>query len=155
MLRAAAVIAAAGSVLAGCASGHDARSAGGILSIDVPAQSGDGSTTAQHRHRGSMTVGERLEVRLGANAGTGYLWTLAGPVPANMQLTSTDPAGSVRPADGADGRVGGPTWTVFGMNATAQGTATFRFVLSRPWESQGGVPPVRQVDLTIEVKPKR
>ena len=155
MLRLTAALAVAAIALAGCASGTEHRSAGGILSIDVPAQSGDGAATAKQSFRGSMTVGERFEVRLGASAGTGYAWTLAGPVPANMQLTSSDPAGAVRPAEGADGRPGGPTWTIFGMNATAQGTASFRFVLARPWESDGRVPPARQVDLTIEVAPRK
>jgi hypothetical protein len=37
----------------------------------------------------------------------------------------------------------------------AQGTATFRFVLARPWESAGGAPPARQVDVTIEVAPRK
>lgn len=155
MLRPAAALAAATIGLVGCASGSGHRSAGGILSIDVPARPGDGSSTAKESFRGSMTVGERFEVRLGAFAGTGYAWTLAGPVPANMQLTSADPAGAVRPAEGAEGRPGGPSWTVFGMNATAQGTASLRFVLARPWENDGRVPPARQVDLTIEVAPKK
>lgn len=150
-----AILAVAAAVVAGCASGSGQRSAGGILSIDVPAEASDGSATAKESFRGSMTVGERFEVRLGAYAGTGYAWTLAGPVPANMQLTSADPAGAVRPAEGAEGRPGGPSWTVFGMNATAQGTATFRFVLARPWESDARVPPARQVDLTIEVAPRK
>lgn len=142
------------AALVGCASDRDVRSAGGILSIDVPAEFGDGATK-QVEYRGDMTVGERLEVRLGAASGTGYAWTLAGPVPANMQLTSADPAGAVRPAEGAEGRPGGPSWTVFGMNAVAQGTATFRFVLARPWENDARVPPARQVDLTIEVAPRK
>ena len=142
------------AALSGCASDRDTRSAGGILSIDVPAQIGDGATKPVE-YRGQMTVGERFEVRLGAASGTGYAWTLAGPVPANMQLTSADPAGTVRPAEGAEGRPGGPSWTVFGMNAVAQGTATFRFVLARPWESAGGAPPARQVDVTIEVAPRK
>jgi len=142
------------AALAGCASDRDTRSAGGILAIDVPAQFGDGAKDAVEL-RGRMTVGERLEVRLGAASGTGYSWTLAGPVPANMQMTSDDPAGAVRPAEGAEGRPGGPSWTVFGMNAVAQGTASFRFVLARPWENDGRVPPARQVDLTVEVEPRK
>ena len=137
--------------VAGCSATRGERSAGGILSIDVAAESGSDLSPVQRS--GTMTVGERLEIRLGANGGTGYAWALAGPTPANLQTTSSDPAGSVRPAD-AQPRPGGPTWTVFGMTAIAQGKALLRFELARPWENDGRVKPARTVEVTVEVRPK-
>ena len=100
-LAAAALVA---TVLAGCALTRGERSAGGILAIDVPAEAGNDLAVVSRS--GTMTVGERLEVRLGAFGGTGHAWILAGPAPANMQMTSADPAGSVKPA-GEAGRPGG------------------------------------------------
>ena len=146
-------LAAAGLVacVAGCALMRGERSAGGILSIDVPAESGSDAKPVERS--GTMTVGERLEIRLGAHAGTGYAWTLAGPTPANLQITSADPAGAVKPAD-AETRPGGPTWTIFGMTAIAQGEASLRFELARPWENDGRVKPARTVEVTVKVQPK-
>lgn len=142
---------AALAALVGCASHHANRSAGGILSIDVPSESGNDLPTV--RQAGSMVVGERFEVRLGASAGTGYQWMLSGPTPANMQMTSSDPAGSVKPQDGTP-RPGGATWTTFGMTAIAQGEATMRFELVRPWENDARVKPARVVEVAVTVKPR-
>lgn len=143
--------AAVAACIAGCSSFHGERSAGGILSIDVPVESGNDLPAV--KRSGTMTVGERLEIRLGAHGGTGYAWALAGPTPANLQVTSSDPAGAVRAAD-PQPRPGGPTWTVFGMTAIAQGTASLRFELARPWENDGRVAPARTVEVTVEVRPK-
>ena len=147
---------AVGAVLAGCSSTRTERSAGGILVLDLPAAAG---TDAAETRTGEMTVGERLEVRLGASAGTGYAWTLAGPVPANMQMTGRDPAGAVTPAPmpaepaGSPPRAGGATISTFGMNAVAQGEARMRFVLVRPWEKGADARPARTLDVSVEVKP--
>ena len=157
MLKLAAPALAASAALAGCSATPVDRSAGGILSLEVPAAA---SADAPEVRRGSMRVGERLEVRLGAYGGTGYSWTLAGPIPANMQMTTADPAGAVSPANDAGGdgktpRVGGATVTTFGMNAVAQGGAHMRFVLARPWEKGPESRPARTVDVDIEVDPAR
>ncbi|MFM8640316.1 MAG: protease inhibitor I42 family protein [Planctomycetota bacterium] len=148
-LAAAASLAAA---LAGCTLMRGERSAGGILSIDVPAEAGN--DLAPIIRSGTMSVGERLEVRLGAFGGSGYAWVLAGPTPANMQMTSADPAGAVKPA-GSGGVPGGATWTTFGMTAIAQGEAKLRFELARPWEKDGGVKPARTAEVTVEVRPRQ
>jgi predicted secreted protein len=137
--------------LAACASQQAHRSAGGILSIDVPSESGNDLPTV--RQAGSMVVGERFEIRLGASSGTGYQWMLAGPTPANMQMTSADPAGAVKPQDGVP-RPGGATWTTFGMTAIAQGDAAMRFELVRPWENDGRAAPARVVEVAVTVKPR-
>lgn len=151
--RAAAVLACA-AVLSGAGCGsHGERSAGGILSFEVAPAGGTAAETPIERS-GRMVVGERLEVRLGAYAGTGYLWTLAGPVPACFQMTSADPAGTVRPQGEPDGRAGGATMTTFGMTAIGQGEGTLRFVLARPWENDGRVPPARTVDVEVRVDPR-
>jgi len=132
------------------------RAAGGMLVIEVSPQSGDDAERADRSaRRGRMTVGERLEVRLGTYGGTGYAWSLVGPLPANMQLSSRDPASSTAPVPGAEGRPGGATMTTFGMTAIAQGDATLRFELARPWEREKGEPPARTVDVAVEVRPAR
>ena len=156
MLRSAlAAVAASAAValLGGCASSSTERSAGGILVLDVPAASG---TEPKETRAGEMTVGERLEVRLGAYGGTGYAWTLAGPVPANMQMTGRDPAGEVTTAPAPAGslpRVGGATVSTFGMTAVAQGEARMRFLLVRPWEKGTEAKAARTLEVSVEVKP--
>ena len=153
--RVAAATAAWALVAAGGCSSPE-RAAGGILVIEVAPQSGNEAERADRApRRGRMTVGERLEVRLGAYGGTGYAWSLVGPIPANMQLSSRDPASSTAPVPGAEGRPGGATMTTFGMSAVAQGEATLRFELARPWERGKGEPPARTVDIAVEVRPAR
>ena len=154
--RAASVaVAAASALLAGGCSSPE-RAAGGILVIEVAPESGDAAQRADRSpRRGRMAVGERLEVRLGAYGGTGYAWSLVGPLPANMQLSSRDPASSTEPVPGAEGRPGGATMTTFGMTAIAQGDATLRFELARPWERGKGEPAARTVDVAVEVRPAR
>ena len=144
-------LAVAASWSGGCAS-H--RSAGGMLVIEVPAASGGEAGRPETKEiRGQMTVGERLEVRLGAYAGTGYSWTLSGPVPAVMQATGRDPAGAVSSASN-DGRVGGPTVTTFGMTAVGQGQARMRYELARPWErTPDGARAARTVEVIVDVRP--
>lgn len=145
---AAAVLALASLAACGCATN---RSAGGMLVIEVPAAPGEDA--APREIRGQMTVGERLEVRLGAYAGTGYSWTLLGPVPAVMQPTGSDPMGAVAPAS-TDGRVGGATMTTFGMTAVGQGEARMRYELARPWErTPDGGKAARAVEVIVEVRP--
>lgn len=132
----------------GCATN---RSAGGMLVLEVPAA--PGGDAAPKTMRGQMTVGERLEVRLGAYAGTGYAWTLSGPAPAVMQPTGSDPAGAVTPAS-ADGRRGGATMTTFGMTAVGQGEARMRYELARPWErTPDGAKAARTVEVIVDVRP--
>lgn len=157
MLRAArggAVVLACAAVAAGTGCGaRGERSAGGMLVFEIAPSGGMGADEPIERS-GRMTVGERLEVRLGAYAGTGHLWTLAGPVPACFQMTSADPAGAVRPEGGPDGRTGGATMTTFGMTAIGQGEGSLRFQLARPWENDGRVPPARTVDVEVRVEPR-
>jgi predicted secreted protein len=137
--------------MAACSSNGTQRSAGGILLLEVPSEQAQGEKP--HEVAGRMKVGERLEVRLGASAGTGYVWTLAGPVPANMQMTTADPAGRVVPVSGGERLVGGATMTTFGMTAVAQGEGNLRFVLVRPWEKGEAAKPARTVEVSIEVRP--
>lgn len=132
----------------GCATN---RSAGGMLVLEVPAA--PGVDAAPKEVRGQMTVGERLEVRLGAFAGTGYAWSLSGPVPAVMQPTGSDPAGAVTPMSN-DGRVGGATMTTFGMTAVGQGEARMRYELARSWErTPDGAKAARTVEVVVDVRP--
>lgn len=138
-------------VTVGCSSNGVQRSAGGILVLEVP--SGQAQGEKPHEVSGRMTVGERLEVRLGASAGTGYAWTLAGPVPANMQMTTADPAGRVAPVSGGERVVGGATMTTFGMTAIAQGEGSLRFVLVRPWEKGEAAKPAATVEVSVDVRP--
>jgi predicted secreted protein len=136
------------SALAACEAPQ--RASDGALVLQVATESGE--VREPKVLKGEMEVGQRLEVRLGANAGTGFAWQMAGPAPAVMSLQSTDPAGVVAPAPGEGGRAGGGTVTTFAMTAVAQGDAQLRFVLARPWEK--GVAPARVVDLAVTVKPR-
>jgi len=138
-------------LMVACSSNGTQRSAGGILVLEVPSEQAQGEKPREVS--GSMKVGERLEVRLGASAGTGYVWTLAGPVPANMQMTTADPAGRVAPVSGGERLVGGATMTTFGMTAVAQGEGSLRFVLVRPWEKGEAAKPARTVEVSVEVRP--
>jgi len=145
-----ALVALAAAPIVGCAPAH--RATGGILVIEVAPRSGDEAKVPPPL-TGAMTVGERLEVRLGAYSGTGYRWVLAGPVPANLHMTTGDPAGKEVPVEGATPRPGGATMTTFGMTATAQGEARMRFELARPWE-QGEQAVARRVDVVVDVRPQ-
>lgn len=138
----------AAALSAGCEAPQQATD--GALVVQVANEPGE--ARAPKVLRGEMEVGQRLEVRLGASAGTGFSWQMAGPAPAVMSLQTTDPAGVVAPAAGEAGRPGGGTVTTFAMTAIAQGDAQLRFVLARPWEK--GVAPARVVDLAVTVKPK-
>ena len=138
-------------LMAACSSAGTQRSAGGMLVLEVPSEQAQGEKPREVS--GCMKVGERLEVRLGASAGTGYVWTLAGPVPANMQMTTADPAGRVAPVSGGERVVGGATMTTFGMTAVAQGEGNLRFVLVRPWEKGEAAKPARIVEVSVEVRP--
>lgn len=149
-MRAIAVVWLALGFLATCGCATN-RSAGGMLVIEIPAA--PGVDAAPKEIHGQMTVGERLEVRLGSYAGTGYSWTLSGPVPAVMQPSGSDPAGAVTPAS-ADGRHGGATMTTFGMTAVGQGEARMRYELARSWErTPDGVKAARTVEVIVDVRP--
>ncbi len=146
-LRAGALLAAA-VLCAACTTPQRAEQ--GKLVIQVANASGEAAAKADAKPlHGAMEVGQRLEIRLGANAGTGYVWRLAGPAPANMAMDSTDPAGVVTPAPGADGKPGAGTITTFAMTAISQGDAKLRFTLLRPWEKQ--TQPDRRVDIHVTV----
>ena len=142
--------AAALAVLAGCQAPQQASD--GMLGSKVANASGAEPAKAAKPIEGRMEVGQRLEVQLGASAGTGYGWQMAGPAPAVMSLQSTDPAGVVTPVQGEAGRAGGGTVTTYAMTAIAQGEAKLRFVLARPWEK--GVEPARIVDIEVKVDPR-
>jgi predicted secreted protein len=132
------------------ACGAPQRASDGALVFQVANQSGEAREPTALK--GEMEVGQRLEIRLGASAGTGFSWQMAGPAPAVMSLQTTDPAGTVTPVAGEAGRPGGGTVTTFAMTAVAQGDAQLRFVLARPWEK--GVSPARVVDVAVTVTPK-
>lgn len=139
---------AAAALCAACATPQ--RSEQGKLVIQVAKATGEAAAKADAKPiLGAMEVGQRLEIRLGANAGTGYVWQLAGPAPANMAMDSTDPAGVVTPAPGADGKPGAGTITTYAMTAISQGDAKLRFMLLRPWEKQ--TQPDRRVDIHVTV----
>ena len=146
-LAAAAAVAAA---LAGCEAPQQASD--GLLVIKVANAAGNEPAKAPKAIEGRMEVGQRLEVQLGASAGTGFSWQMAGPAPAVMSMQSTDPAGVVTPVQGEAARPGGGTVTTYAMTAISQGEARLRFVLARPWEK--GVEPARIVDLDVQVDPR-
>ncbi len=76
-----------------------------------------------------VRVGDRVEVRLKAQFGTGFSWAAAGPAPAPLK-----PAGeAVEPAEAPQPPEGGYETQVFSFEAVTPGEARLDFVYRRPW----------------------
>lgn len=132
-------------VLSACSTPQ--RAVEGEVCIEIPASSGESPAEQHPCHSVELKVSEELAIRLGAFGGTGFAWEMAGPVPAVLQSQG---GGTVTPTDG---RPGAATWTTFRMRAVAQGDASLRFLLRRPWEPVGHHD--RQVDIAVTVIPAR
>ncbi|MBL9140258.1 MAG: protease inhibitor I42 family protein [Phycisphaerae bacterium] len=138
--------------LPGCAA-HAIHAADGIATVEVPAPvsapiSAPKSSAARETSESksvALCVTDRLVVRLGASAGTGYAWQLAGPAPAVLTANG-------EPVTRSDSALaGGPQWTEFTFTAISQGEGTLRFVLRRPWEPAADH--ARLVDVAVTVSP--
>jgi predicted secreted protein len=77
-----------------------------------------------------VKVGDRVEVRLKAQFGTGFSWALAKP-----PETALRPLGdAVVPAEGEPAPEGGYEIQVFTFEAAAAGETELDFVYRRPWQ---------------------
>ncbi len=85
---------------------------------------------------------QSLEIRLPAQAGTGYSWTLANPT-APLKLVRSDTAAA------AD-RPGGPQTQLFVLQPTNTGAGDVVINYSRPWEKDK--PPARTFVLHVVVR---
>lgn len=76
-----------------------------------------------------LARGQRLEVRLSSNAGTGYAWRLdreASPLVLG--------GGSSHEVAASPGLPGGRLTTVYGYQAAGRGRTDLAFTFKRPWE---------------------
>jgi inhibitor of cysteine peptidase len=99
-------------------------------------------TESQNGTTTTITKDQTLEIRLPAQAGTGYSWTLADPT-APLKLVRSDAASA------AD-RPGGPQTQLFVMQPTNTGTGDVVINYNRPWEKDK--PPARTFVLHVVVR---
>ena len=93
----------------------------------------------------SAVVGEVFTVRLRAESGTGYTWTIAGGAGETGVVNLV----SRRVEHDAKASPGAPVWEVFDLRARKSGQTTVEFVYERPWERN--VPAVKRLLLTVDV----
>lgn len=94
-------------------------------SATVVTDQDDGSTVY-------LSVGDTLEVRLEANATTGYEWGVDDPAPGNLQLSSSEyepGPPNLAPVAGSGGTA------VFVFEAVAMGDDTLSLTYEQPWEA--------------------
>jgi predicted secreted protein len=92
----------------------------------------------------TTTIGKDqiIEIRLPAQAGTGYSWTLAANPTAPLKLARSDTTSADRP--------GGPQTQFFLLQPTSTGTGDLVINYSRPWEKDK--PPARTFVLHVVVR---
>jgi len=92
-----------------------------------------------------LARGQRLEVRLSSNAGTGYAWRLdreASPLVLS--------GGSSQDVAASPGLPGGRLTTVYGYQAAGRGRTDLAFTFKRPWEPDK--PDDRKVAFKVKVR---
>lgn len=92
-----------------------------------------------------LARGQTLEVRLGANAGTGYAWRLdreASPLVLG--------GGSSQDAAASPGLPGGRLTTVYTYQGAGRGKTDLAFTFKRPWEPDK--PDDRKVVFQVKVR---
>jgi inhibitor of cysteine peptidase len=90
-----------------------------------------------------LSPGEKIEITLGGNATTGFIWELVEYDPAVITPLG-DPSYE---EDGGDAVGTGGTWT-WTLRAVADGESPVRFVYHRSWEDQD---PASIFSLTVAV----
>jgi inhibitor of cysteine peptidase len=99
-------------------------------------------TESQNGTTTTVTKDQTLEIRLPAQAGTGYSWALANPT-APLKLARSDtPSTADRP--------GGSQTQVFVLQPTNTGAGDVVINYSRPWEKDK--PPARTFVLHVVVR---
>lgn len=90
-----------------------------------------------------LARGQKLEIALPLNAGTGYGWRLDREAPAWILAD-----GSSRTTDAK--RPGGPVTTVYSFQAAGRGKAALSFTFKRSWEPDR--PDDRKVVFQVKVR---
>ena len=98
---------------------------------------------AEGQNGTTTTIGKDqiLEIRLPAQAGTGYTWALAANPMATLKLARSDTTSADRP--------GAPQTQIFMLQPTNTGAGDLVINYSRPWEKDK--PPVRMFTLHVVV----
>lgn len=91
----------------------------------------------------ALVVGQRFTVRLSAQLGAGWSWSLAAPPGDSVRLV----AGGTEPS--ADALDGAANVQVFTFEAVAAGEAQLRFSYRRPWLDD---PPRQTVTHVVTVR---
>jgi predicted secreted protein len=99
-------------------------------------------TESQNGTTTTITKDQTLEIRLPAQAGTGYSWALANPTAPLKLVRSDTPSAANRP--------GGPQTQLFVLQPTNTGTGDVVINYSRPWEKDK--PPARTFVLHVVVR---
>lgn len=99
-------------------------------------------TESQNGTTTTITKDQTLEIRLPAQAGTGYSWALANPTAPLKLVRSDTPSAANRP--------GGSQTQVFVLQPTNTGAGDVVINYSRPWEKDK--PPARTFILHVVVR---
>jgi predicted secreted protein len=93
-----------------------------------------------------ITIGERLQVRLPAQLGAGFSWSIGGSLPAALRLVNekTERSSSAQLEGGIDIQV-------FTFEAVALGEGQLTFIYRRPFLQDE--PPRKSVAHTVVVRP--
>lgn len=131
-------------LLGGCAAASRARS--------TPSQSEERSSGAEQptpefkSEQRTVKVGDTFEIRLDANATTGYAWEVAELEESKVRLVSNEYVES-----NTSGQVvGAGGQSVLRFEALAQGQTTIKLVYRRSWEK--GVEPIKTYTMELTVQ---
>ncbi len=95
-----------------------------------------------------VPIGEIVRVRLRSIPTAGYLWRLAGPLPAFLEPLGEETL-PTSPAQSQPGFTGGEHWLVFAYKPKAKGRAELVFLEGRPWELAAGAKPSDTFRVTL------
>lgn len=98
-----------------------------------------------------VPIGQIVRVRLRSIPTAGYVWRLAGPLPAFLEPVGEETL-PTSPAQSQPGFVGGEHWLVFAYKPTAKGRAELVFHEGRPWELKAGTRPSDTFRVTLIVQ---
>ncbi len=101
-------------------------------------------TMAESGHAVSLALGQRLRVKLPAQAGTGYRWNIISSAKPMLHLNGSA-------VTHVTDRPGGRAIQVFRFTAVAAGSGRLRIEYRRPWEH--AVPAAKQFSLRVRVRP--
>lgn len=101
-------------------------------------------TLSEHSTGAELHVGDRLEVRLSAQLGSGWSWQPPASVGPTLRLVGNTQTTGGTPSEG------GTDLQVFAFEAAARGAFDLVFVYVRPFVS--GDPPKKRASYRIQVR---